>query len=132
MKDYQCVYDVSFKLWHLTQRQADPPSKTEPWCWTSCYVVAIPKHGYEKRRPTCEECLGHVTKFERTGEAGKTPEQINRENGLGFQGAKQYKMVPPGELASVASELWLGGVEDQLDALFVGRTSRRARLARRR
>lgn len=62
MKLYQCV--ALRGAWHLTQRQVDPPKRTELWCWTSCCEAAEIKQGFEQRRPTCAECLRHVAVFE--------------------------------------------------------------------
>lgn len=53
--DYQCtrVDDV----WHATQEQALPPHIHSGGAWTICCVWATFTRGFERRRPTCPECL---------------------------------------------------------------------------
>jgi hypothetical protein len=60
---YQCV-----KLgpdWCLTQEQASPPPIFRGGAYTSCSKWAEFKFGYEKRRPTCPECVRHVEVWEK-------------------------------------------------------------------
>jgi len=59
---YQCVMLAG--VWHLTQEQATPPPMLRMGAYTSCAKWAEFKLGYEKRRPTCPECLKHVTVWE--------------------------------------------------------------------
>jgi hypothetical protein len=68
--DYQCVQIG--EVWHLTQEQATLPRMFPDGAYTSCVKWANVKPGYgkssyEKRRPTCEECLHHVAVFEKKG-----------------------------------------------------------------
>lgn len=60
---YQCV-----KIgdgWCLTQEQTSPPPAFRGGAYTSCSKWAEFKFGYEKRRPTCAECLRHVMAHEK-------------------------------------------------------------------
>lgn len=61
--DYQCV--KVGELWHLTQEQATPPPITRMGAYTSCAKWAEFKLGYERRRPTCPECMKHVAVYEK-------------------------------------------------------------------
>jgi hypothetical protein len=61
--DYQCV--KLGELWHLTQEQAVPPPITRMAAYTSCAKWAEFKLGYERRRPTCPECMSHVAVYEK-------------------------------------------------------------------
>lgn len=58
---FQCV--LVGDLWHLTQEQANPPPILRVESWTSCAVWAVFKRGFERRQPTCPECLHHATVF---------------------------------------------------------------------
>lgn len=60
---YQCV--LLGEVWHLTQEQANPPQILRQGAYTSCSVWADFKRGYERRRPTCPECLRHAEDHER-------------------------------------------------------------------
>jgi len=61
--DYQCV--LVGETWHLTQEQASPPPIFRGGAWTACCIWAEFKRGYEKRKPTCAECIEHVEVFEK-------------------------------------------------------------------
>lgn len=60
---YQCV--KVGEIWHLTQEQANPPPLLRGGSYTSCSTWADFKLGYEKRRPTCPECMRHMSASER-------------------------------------------------------------------
>jgi allantoicase len=61
---YQCVLSTSGE-WHLTQEQMSPPPPLRgQGCFTSCAKWMQFDRGYERRRPTCPECLQHVTIYE--------------------------------------------------------------------
>jgi hypothetical protein len=55
---YQCV--LVGEVWHLTQEQANPPNILRGGAYTSCSVWADFKRGYDRRRPSCPECLRHA------------------------------------------------------------------------
>lgn len=66
--DYQCVQIGD--IWHLTQEQANLPRIFPDGTYTTCSKWADVKPGYGKssyvrRRPTCSECLHHVTVYEK-------------------------------------------------------------------
>lgn len=60
---YQCV--KTGEDWHLTQEQATPPPSLRMGAYTSCGRWADFKPGFEKRRPTCAACAGHVAEWEK-------------------------------------------------------------------
>jgi hypothetical protein len=66
---YQCVRLGD--QWHLTQEQASPPPIHRGGAYTSCAKWAEFKLGYEKRRPTCPECVEHVVVWECSQRRGK-------------------------------------------------------------
>jgi hypothetical protein len=57
VRDYQCV--LVGDVWHLTQEQASPPPITRGGAYVLCPLScwADFKRGYERRRPTCAQCL---------------------------------------------------------------------------
>jgi len=57
MSDYQCVLASDGLTWHATQEQAAPPPITRGGAYTTCAVWCEFRRGYERRRPTCPECL---------------------------------------------------------------------------
>lgn len=57
-RDYQCV--KAGEDWHLTQEQANPPHIHRGGAWTACTRWVEFRAGFERRRPTCIECLKHV------------------------------------------------------------------------
>lgn len=59
---YQCV--LVGEVWHLTQEQANPPPILKGGSYTSCSIWADFKRGYERRAPSCPECLRHAEKDE--------------------------------------------------------------------
>lgn len=61
--DYQCV--LVDDVWHATQEQASPPPVYRGGAWTICSVWAEFKRGYDRRRPTCSECLRACVAHER-------------------------------------------------------------------
>jgi hypothetical protein len=61
--DYTCVLDND-GAWHLTQEQAEPPPIHRGGAWTSCVRYVEFRRGYDKRRPTCAECVQHATRYE--------------------------------------------------------------------
>lgn len=78
---YQCV--KLGEAWHLTQEQATPPPILRMGAYTSCAKWAEFKLGYEKRRPTCPECMRHVEVWEKAkvkkGSAFDWIDQIGEE-----------------------------------------------------
>lgn len=64
---YQCV--LVGELWHLTQEQANPPPVLRMESWTSCAIWAVFKRGFERRLPTCPECMGHAAAFAKRSQA---------------------------------------------------------------
>lgn len=62
MTDYQCV--LADDVWHATQEQAVAPPLNRGGAYTICAVWTPFKAGYERRRPTCPECLHAVEKDE--------------------------------------------------------------------
>lgn len=75
-RDYQCVRVG--ELWHLTQEQASPPVVHRLGAWTSCCLWGEFRVGYERRRPTCPECLKHTERDEAVTSASSVP---NRSRG---------------------------------------------------
>lgn len=73
-RSYQCV--MVGETWHLTQEQANPPPILRMESWTSCALWAVFKKGFEKRLPTCAECLRHVEEFERRRAAIETLNEL--------------------------------------------------------
>jgi len=63
MPTYQCVKIAEF--WHLTQEQMNPPPILRVGSYTSCARWGEFKVGYEKRIPTCPECMRHVADWEK-------------------------------------------------------------------
>lgn len=78
---YQCVKIGD--VWHLTQEQATPPLPARMAAYTSCAKWAEFKFGFEKRRPTCPECMSHVTVWEK------------RQKGTAFDWIDQIGEPPP-------------------------------------
>ncbi len=54
--DYQCSLTPD-GLWHATQEQAAPPAITRGGAFSTCSTWLDFKRGFERRRPTCPECL---------------------------------------------------------------------------
>jgi len=60
---YVCV--LKDGEWHLTQEQANPPQPVRgSGAFSSCCIWLPFTQGYDRRRPTCPECLRHVEVFE--------------------------------------------------------------------
>jgi hypothetical protein len=78
---YQCVLTPAG--WCLTQEQANPPPILRMGAYTSCSKWAVFKLGYEKRRPTCPECMKHVAKDEQ------------KQKGTAFDWIDQIGEPPP-------------------------------------
>jgi hypothetical protein len=60
---YQCVRTSTG--WCLTQEQANPPVIHRLGAWTSCVKWGEFRAGFEKMRPTCPECVKHMTVWEK-------------------------------------------------------------------
>jgi len=56
MTDYQCSLTADGQ-WHATQEQAAPPAITRGGAFSTCSTWLDFKRGFERRRPTCPECL---------------------------------------------------------------------------
>lgn len=64
LPDYQCV--KTGEVWHLTQEQAALPKIFVGGGYTACaqWASFLPRE-VVRRRPTCEECAGHVAVYEK-------------------------------------------------------------------
>jgi hypothetical protein len=66
---YQCILSPTGE-WHLTQEQITPPAPLRgQGCFTSCSKWMQFERGYERRRPTCPECLRHVVDYEQPNQS---------------------------------------------------------------
>lgn len=80
MRDYQCI--LIDEVWHATQEQSNPPVVTRgnlnDGCWTICCKWATFLRGYERRRPSCAECLKHCVFDEEKFGTDLRPERIEK------------------------------------------------------
>lgn len=86
--DYQCV--MIGDVWHLVQEQSNPPTfqkGSDAGCYTMCCKWAQFNRGYDKKRPTCVECLEACVIDEKTH--GPLREAKKREQAQ-QKGKKRY------------------------------------------
>jgi hypothetical protein len=80
VRDYQCI--LIDEVWHATQEQSNPPVVTRgnlnDGCWTICCKWATFLRGYERRRPSCAECLKHCVFDEEKFGTDLRPERIEK------------------------------------------------------